>query len=188
MQSAAPQKTLSWDKNWCSSLHLHACSQEVRGGVHLAAPSSGLGLELVSVHWDAARTLHPHAAAALDAPQAAEELGGQVHAAACPLLPTALPGDRVSARVLKRKGQKVVVEWRKHRGYNQTLPGLKLCRSFWMCLFADSCEEKSVEEIKISFTKNKQKCAHVFMYICSLQWCYVSSMVRGAISLWHPSD
>lgn len=104
MLPAAPQKTLSWEEDQCSSLRLHACSQEVRGGVHLAAPGSGLGLELVSVHRDAARTLHPHAAAALDAPQAAEELGGQVHAAACPLLPTALPGAQVPARVLKWKG------------------------------------------------------------------------------------
>lgn len=122
MPPAAPEKTLGWEKT-SVQLQLHACSQEVRGGVHLAAPGFGLGLELVFVYRDAARTPHPHAAATLDALQAAEELGGQVHAAACPLFPTALPGAEVSACVLKRKpnGQKVVV----------VVAGEKGCRRYY---------------------------------------------------------
>lgn len=71
------------------AVHLHACAQEVQGGVHLAAAGRGLGLESELVHGDAHRTLDSDASASLDASEAAEELCGEIHTAACPLLQTA---------------------------------------------------------------------------------------------------
>lgn len=71
------------------SVDLHACAQEVHGVVHLAAAGPWLGLESELVHGDAHRTLDSDASAALDAPEAAEELCGEIHTPACPLLQTA---------------------------------------------------------------------------------------------------
>lgn len=142
-----------------SSLQLHACSKEVRGGVHLAASGFRLGLELVFVCRDAARTSHPSAAASLDAPQAAEELDGQVHAAACPLLPTALPGDEVSACILKgitKEDRQKVVLGRGAKGEDyQTLPD-------WSFVEVVECAFLRVHVRKISegnwFSSNKKMC------------------------------
>lgn len=106
--------------------NLHACPQEIPGGVHLAARGSGLGLEPEPVRGDAPRTPDPHAAASLDAPQAAEELGGEIHAAARPLFQAASLGPEVSACVVKKK--------KKMGQFYQNNPRTEAWGSAWMCL------------------------------------------------------
>lgn len=85
-------------KNWQGpvSVDLHACAQEIQGGVHLAATGRGLGLEFLLVHGDTHRTLDSYASASLDASKAAEELRGEIHTTTCPLLQTASPWPEVS--------------------------------------------------------------------------------------------
>lgn len=98
--SVVPLRKIQVQERWVT-VWPHACSQKISGGVHLAASITRLGLECERVPGDAPRAADAHDAASLDAHETAQELGCEIHAAACPFFQTALYTSGTPACVVK---------------------------------------------------------------------------------------